>query len=105
MADLFITEYADAVPAGLGQFLPLGVEPALAEQKVAIGAETDSAALNVKTRFVRIHAEAACCIAVGVAPTATVDAHRLPAGAVEYFGVTPTNENGIALKISVIQDA
>lgn len=105
MADVFITEYADATPIGLGKFMPVGVEPAVAEQAVLIGAAVQSAAFNPKTRFVRVHAEAAVCIKFGVNPTAVTNEHRLPAGAVEFYGVTPTDDNGVALKLSVIQDA
>lgn len=106
MADLFITEYADASMIGLGKFLQVGVEPAVAEQVVAIGGtSTQSSALNSKTAFVRVHAEAACAIAVGANPTAVATAHRLPAGAVEYYGVTRGDDNGVALKIAVIQDS
>lgn len=105
MADVFITEYADATLLGLGKFLPVGVEPAVAEQAVLIGVAAQSAALNPKTRFVRVHAEAAVCIKFGENPTAVITEHRLPAGAVEFYGVTPTDDNGVVLKIGVIQDA
>jgi hypothetical protein len=106
MADLFITEYADTPLIGLGKFLQVGVEPAVAEQAVTIGvASVQSAALNGKTKLLRVHAEAACAIAFGVNPTAVATTHRLPAGAVEYYGVTPGDDNGSALKVAVIQDS
>lgn len=106
MADLFITEYVD-VPTYFGaQILSVGVEPALAEQAVTIGAgSAQSAELNGKTRFVRLHAEAACAIAFGASPTAVATLHRMPAGAVEFYGVNPKDDTGNGIKIAVIMDS
>ena len=99
MADVFISEYFQLARDGLGAVIPVGQEPAIAEQVVAIGSETDSSAFNERTRFIRVHAEAACCVLFGAAPTAAVTKKRMAAGATEYFGVMAGH------KISVIADA
>jgi hypothetical protein len=72
--------------------------PPIAEQTVAITTETDSTAFNAKTRYIRVHADAICSIAVGVAPTASTSTMRLSAGQTEYFGVQPGH------KVSVISN-
>lgn len=78
-------------------------EPPIAEQTVAIGAgSVQSAALNVKTRIVRLHADAICSVLFGVNPTATAASRRLAVGQSELItvdGLAPT-----PLKVAVIQN-
>jgi len=99
MADIFISEYQRLARDIDGNVIAAGKEPAIAEQTVAIGTETDSAAFNELTTLVRIHAEAACCLLFGTAPTAAITKKRMAAGATEYFGVLAGH------KVSVIADA
>lgn len=80
MASLYITEYAQIGPSGAQA--PL--EPPLAEQKLTIGSEVDSAALNPNTRLVRLHCDAICSILFGTAPTAAVTKQRMAADQTEY---------------------
>lgn len=80
MATLYITEFVRQGRDGRAA-IPAGEEPAVASQTVAIGgASAQSAALNVATRFVEIHADAICSIKFGANPTATAADMRLAAG-------------------------
>ena len=99
MADIFISEYKQLARDADGNVIPVGKEPAIVEQTLLIGGETDSAAFNELTTLVRIHAEAACCLLFGTAPTAAITKKRMGAGATEYFGVIAGH------KVSVILDA
>lgn len=100
MAVLYISEYTDA-PVYLGQTIPVGMEPAITDQTpLAVGAETKSALFNAKTTFIRVHTDAICSIAFGMAPTATTSNKRLAANQTEYFGVPP----GGLYKLSVISN-
>lgn len=99
MADIFISEYNRLARDVDGNVIPVGKEPAIVEQTLLIGTETDSAAFNEQTMLVRIHAEGACCLLFGSAPTAAITKKRMAAGATEYFGVVPGQ------KVSVILDA
>lgn len=89
MAVLFITEYAEAVIFN-GQIIPAGVEPALAYQTIAIGAGSvqAAAALDAKTKFVRLHTDAICHFKVGTNPTAVTTESRMPDEGTEFFGVS-----------------
>ena len=84
MAFVYISEFA-ALANVSG--CPVAMMPPIAEQKVAIGAETDSNAFNAATRFIRVQNDAICSIAIGTAPTASTSTLRLAADSTEYFGV------------------
>jgi len=100
MAVVDITEYAELAVAGRGQMIMAGQEPSLLNQQVGIGGTSvQSAAFTDVTKFVRIHAEAPCRIAVGSNPTASAASMRMVAGGTEYLGVVP------GLKIAVIASA
>lgn len=102
MADLFISEYAQAGVDSLSRTTFCPQEPANAEQAVAIGGTSaQSAAFNALTRFVVIHAEAACAIAFGTNPTAVATAKRMATGETRAFAVPV----GAAYKVAVIQDS
>ncbi len=80
MAKLYITEYSgqkDGLPNGLP----------LAEQAITFSTSTQSAALQTGTKFVRVHTDSLCSIAMGLNPTATTSTQRMIAGQTEYFGV------------------
>lgn len=88
MATVYITEYALMPLDQNNRNVPIGYEPALAYQTVAIGAgSVQSAAFNSLTRFVRIHCDAICSIKFGTNPTAVTTETRLAANQTEFFGI------------------
>jgi len=90
MAFAYIKEYLRQPKDGVGLTVPAGQEPALATQKVAIGAgSVQSAAFNARTRFVVINVDQACSYVFGANPTATANEMRMSADATQYFGVNP----------------
>jgi hypothetical protein len=92
MAKVFISEYAD-LPLHNGQIIPVGNEPAIAEQVVAIGGSSaQSAAFNDRTKWVRVHTDAICSLKFGANPTAGVDTPRMGANSTEFFGVRPNDK-------------
>lgn len=98
MARLSIREYEHTTHLARG-LIPVGEEPALASQSVAIGgASAQSATLNLRTKFVRIHSDVACSIEFGTDPTAVAGSCDFAAGQTEYFGVA----NASQIKIAVI---
>jgi hypothetical protein len=98
MPTLDITEYKELAQAGRGHLVMAGQEPSLLNQQVTIGVSSaQSAALSDVTRFIRVHTDSSCRIAVGSNPTASAQSMRLGAGGTEYLGVLP------GLKIAVIE--
>lgn len=96
MAVLFVTEYAQVVDG-------VGVEPALAEQTVAIGAgSVQSAELNAGTHFVRLHTDAICSVKFGQNPTATATTARMAANETRMHAVKPNLAAGSRNKVAVI---
>lgn len=94
---LDITEYLELATTRGGERVMAGQEPSALNQQVAIGGtSTQSSAFSDVTRFVRVHADAACRVAIAVNPTATSASMRIGAGGTEYLGVQP------GLKIAVI---
>ena len=74
-----------------------GQEPSVRQQQVSVGASSaQSLVFADATRFVRIHSDVACRVAVGVNPTASPASMRVVGGGTEYLGVLP------GLKIAVI---
>lgn len=98
MASLYISEYEE-MPHTSGSKIPVALEAEITNQKVTIaGASAQSAALNARTRFVRLHTDAICSVKFGTDPTAAATDKRMAANATEYFGV-PMGAN---YKIAVI---
>lgn len=96
MAALTISEYAECAVGANGLAIPsVPLEPNLAFQKITIGAASvASASFQGRTRMVRLHAEAACCVLFGGAkdadPTATnANATLFAAGETRDYGVVP----------------
>lgn len=88
MASLYISEYVRAAdPPGAN--MPVGLEPAVALQKVTYTTAAASAAFNSGTRFVRVIADADVWLLFGASPTATVAHMFLPADTEKYVGVEP----------------
>lgn len=97
MAKLYIAEHMEVATSGNGRTVMIGKEPVIAEQTVAIGGtSTQSAAFRNETKFIRVHCDVICSIAIGSNPTATASMRRLAAGQTEFFDVTS------ATKIAVI---
>ena len=91
MPKLYIAEFSgQQVDAGLAR-IPAGSLPAVAHQVVDFaGTSVQSQLFNTATRYVRLHADAACHVLVSSGnPTATTINMRLPADGVEYFAVQP----------------
>lgn len=90
MAILDVTEYASLSLDAQGRQVLVGKEPSRVNQQVAIGGgSTQSSAFSDITRFVRLHADAACRIAIGPNPTAAATSMRMGANQTEYLGVNP----------------
>lgn len=104
MAILYITEYAELAIGPAGRVGQMPMEPPLAEQVVAITAgSVQSSAFNAKTRFVRIHADAAAEVLFGTNPTAVVNVSgRMGAGQTEYRDVSAGIKGGTTFKVAVI---
>lgn len=102
MAICDFTEYEDLSVDAHGNIIPVGLEPATANNPVAIGgASVQSAVFNARTKFVRVHADAACRVEIGVNPTAVADvSKRIGANGTEYFGVA--TRDGTQLRAAVI---
>jgi len=95
---LDITEYNALAADGAGRIVMAGQEPSIASQQVAVGASsTQSNPMGATTRFVRLHSDVPCRIAVGVNPVAGPLSMRLAANATEYLGIAPN------LRIAAIQ--
>lgn len=94
MAFVYLSEYSNVGRDLKANITQSAAEPALAQQRVVIGAgSVQSANVNAKTRLLRVHADAICSIAVGTNPTASASSRRLAAGQTEYVAVTPEQVN------------
>jgi hypothetical protein len=91
VAKLYIAEYESRflLDGAKGGFVQVAPQPPLAEQTVNITAGSlQSAAFNLRTRYIRVHTDATCSILVGADPTATTSKQRVAADHPgEYFGV------------------
>jgi len=87
---LFLTEYSSLASDSFSYGIAAPMEPAVAEQTVAVGgSSTQSAAFNASTSFVMVHAQEACCLKWGTNPTAVNTAQRMGAGETRFVGVKP----------------
>lgn len=88
-ASAYISEYAALGQTSSGTATAqIATLPPFVDQKVTFtGTPGSSAAFNAKTRFIRVHCDAACSISVS--GTATTSNARIPTDGVEYFGVQP----------------
>jgi hypothetical protein len=102
MATLYITEYANTGRELKRNVVQSAQEPRLNDQVITIGVgSTQSAALNPKTRLVRLHADAICSVDIGTNPTATAAKMRMAANQTEYISISDDIAGG---KIAVIQN-
>lgn len=91
MASLSWAAYNDLAksPRGKAEF-PMPMEPAIAEEAVAIGAvSAASNAFPAGTNFVWVSVDVACYVTFGTTPVATSAKKYLPAGAILFFGAAP----------------
>lgn len=96
MAVLYITEYA-AAP----QYSDVPLEPAIADQHVAIGSGSLIAQLGATTRFVRLHTDAICALKFGGPDAVAVaTAHRMPANATEKYSIIAGPANFLAVIVA-----
>lgn len=82
MATLYITEVDEVGLDANGKEIMAPVDPTLvAPYSMAItGSSTQSQIFSNRTRYVELHCDAICSIAIAVNPTAVVTASRLGAG-------------------------
>lgn len=97
MATLYITQYARLAIDPAGQPVLVGMEPSNTITVAIGGSSTQSATIQGGTKFVRLHTDTICNIAVGTNPTATTSGLRLAANQTEFFGLASDG-----LKIAVI---
>lgn len=91
MTKAYISEYANAPQAQLGNILMCGAEPSVAQQVVdyTSGAAASSA-FAATTKFIRLHVDSIASFRFSTAGTAaTTSFPRMAAGATEFFGVSP----------------
>lgn len=91
MAILYVSEYAELAKNSLGVAAQAPQEPALEQQAVTFtSGETDSAAFNANTKFIRVVSDTNCFVQFGATPTAADgdDSTYLVANVEYFFGVT-----------------
>lgn len=88
MSTLWITEFSGAMLDG-PIMTPVPIAPPVAEQTVTFTTSTLSAALNARTRLIRVIADAAFHLRIdGTAtPTATTSHMKIPADTEQWIGV------------------
>ena len=93
MALLDVTEYQFLAQDTNKRPLLVGAYPPAAQQQVAVGGVSTATtnALSNDTRFVRLHTDTTCRIAIGSrgATTATATSPRMVANTTEFFSVPP----------------
>jgi hypothetical protein len=89
MAVLYVAEFS-GLYAKSDQTGQMAICPPIAQQTVVIGAGslTCTNPFNAATNLIRVHADAACSIVIGTAPTATALLTRMAANQTEYFAVS-----------------
>jgi hypothetical protein len=107
MAVCDVTEYEHIASSGRGYNIPVGMEPAITNQQIAVGGATAAIAnpLNDRTRFIRVHSDLPVRIEVGgVSVEAATTSKRLAAGVDAYFGIPEPNQRPAGgMKVAVIQ--
>lgn len=92
MAILYIREYVSLGRDLMGQVIQTGLEPAQSNggtDRTAVISGALLVSLTPNTRFLRVHADAACSIFIGTttATTATKVNARMAANSTEYFAL------------------
>ena len=90
MATMYISEFAAI--GGTGNFVVSGAQQTpIAEQTVAIGANTQSNTFNTKTMLIRLNCDSICSVEFGTNPAATTSKMRMAANQTEYFTIPPNS--------------
>jgi hypothetical protein len=92
MASLYITEYTRFGRDDRGGMIPAGQEPAIAAGKLTISSSPADHTFQEACRVVELHTDAICHVKFSLvkdATSATVSHKRLPAGATQFFSVSP----------------
>ena len=85
MSTLYVTEYARLMFDVAGAAVAAPYAPAVAEQNVPIGASSaQSSPFSGGTKFVQVHTDSICSIAIGPNPTAVTTAHRMGANETRF---------------------
>lgn len=90
MATIYVTEFA-TMGSALNGVAQVAARPGLAKQSMAItgSSTTLTNKFSAQTRFIRVHTDAICSIAVGAVPVAVATSDRMSAESTEYYGVVP----------------
>ena len=103
MATLYISEFAAMPRDHEHNPIPAGELIPVASQTVTFSTSTQSATLNSKTRFVRLHTDAICSFKAGANPTATTSDARMNANQTEYFAIRQQDAEA-GIKIAVVSN-
>ncbi len=88
MATLWIAEFENLPEDDKGNIIPIApLSRTMGKQQVTYTASAQSAALNPKTNYVRLVADAVCHVLGGENPTATADDLRMAANEVNFLYV------------------
>ncbi len=91
MATLYIEEYTSLARDGEGHKVPVAGELVAAQKKAIGAASADSNALNARTEYVVLTADAVCQWEEAASPTADANSRFLSAGSARAFQVTAGN--------------
>ncbi len=99
MAIINITEFSDISKDSGGNPVLVGDMSIVIASSITTFTTAASKALDTRTRFIRVIADADAYIIVGDSPTATASDTRLEANVAEYFGVQPKGTTGHSVSI------
>jgi hypothetical protein len=90
MATIYVTEFTSLGHAQGGE-PQIAARPAVQRQSMAItaGSTTLPLVFTAQTKFIRVHCDAICSIAISKTPTAAITSDRMSADSTEYYGVEP----------------
>lgn len=103
MSNMYVEEFSHLAVDGNGMPIMAGRQPSIARQKFSFtGTPNVSAAFNVNTRFIRLHADGIYSYLVAADPSgvAVTDVRQV-AGVTEYFAIDPSLV-GTGLKVGAI---
>lgn len=100
MGNLYVTEYSKVGSGDYGGGIQAGLEPPIAQQKVAFTTSTQSSAFNTDTRLVMIHTDTNCHLEIDENPSANDTKRRLPAGSTVFYSIP----NDQTLKIAAVEE-
>ena len=105
MSYLTIAEYSELGRDADENLIPAPAVPPATTQNITFSTTTQSAALDKRTCFVELCADANCRIVWGTNPTATTTTGtRLPAGAIVFYPVARGYQGANTLKLAVVAE-